>query len=482
LTAPAYDASANNNTRPKQAIEREDFAMTLTDCRDNPVSTNNRTAVERLEAATDLLHGYFGDPLGAIDRALAEAPEFVMGHAFRAGLLITAADGAIEPLLRHSVEAGERLAQRANDRERRHLAAARAWLDGDFAGSIRRYGDIVVDYPRDSFALQVAHIGDFLLGQSTMLRDRVAQVLPAWDEQVPGFGYVLGMHAFGLEETNLFAAAEESGRRALAINPRDPWAIHAVAHVMEMQGRQDDGIAWLTSRARDWAEDNMFAVHNWWHLALFHLDLGEIDRVFELYDARIRGNHSDVVLDLIDASAMLWRLHLRGVDVGARWTEIADTWERRGGDGYCAFNDVHALLAFVAEGRNSAIAKVLTALHNASRDSGTNAMMSRDVGLPVAEALVAFGRGDYGRVIESLLPVRHVAQRFGGSNAQRDILHLTLLEAALREGRGDLARALAAERTALKPTSPIARTLMRRAMQLQRTSRESRAIAAQVAA
>jgi tetratricopeptide (TPR) repeat protein len=444
--------------------------MTLTDCRDNPVSTHNRTAVERLEAATELLHGYFGDPLGVIDRALAEDPEFVMGHAFRAGLLITAADGAVKPLLRESVEAGAALAHRANDRERRHLAAARAWLDGDFAGSIQRYGDIVVHYPRDSFALQVAHIGDFLLGHSTMLRDRVAQVLPAWDENVPGYGYVLGMHAFGLEETNLFGAAEETGRRALAIDPRDPWAIHAVAHVMEMQGRQEDGIAWLASRTRDWAEDNMFAVHNWWHLALFHLDLGQIERVLELYDTHIRGNRSDVVLDLIDASAMLWRLHLRGVDVGGRWPEIADTWEHRGGDGYYAFNDVHALMAFVAEGRDGAIARVLAALRQAADSSGTNAMMSREVGLPVAEALVAFGRGDYRRVIESLMPVRHIAQRFGGSNAQRDILHLTLLEAALRSGRTELARALAGERTALKPASPTACGLMARALQLRGAS------------
>ena len=444
--------------------------MTLTDCRDNPVSTHNRTAVERLEAATELLHGYFGDPLGVIDRALAEDPEFAMGHAFRAGLLITAADGAVKPLLRESVEAGEALAHRANDRERRHLAAARTWLDGDFAGSIRRYGDIVVHYPRDGFALQVAHIGDFLLGQSTMLRDRVAQVLPAWDENVPGYGYVLGMHAFGLEETNLFGAAEETGRRALAINPRDPWAIHAVAHVMEMQGRQDDGIAWLASRTRDWAEDNMFAVHNWWHLALFHLDLGQIERVLELYDARIRGNHSDMVLDLIDASAMLWRLRLRGIDVGGRWREIADLWERRGGEGYYAFNDVHALMAFVAEGRDGAIAQVLAALRQAADSSDTNAMMSREVGLPVAEALVAFGHGEHDRVIELLTRVRPFAHRFGGSNAQRDILHLTLLEAALRSRRSELAHALAAERTALKPTSPTACGLMARALELRGAS------------
>jgi tetratricopeptide (TPR) repeat protein len=443
--------------------------MTLTDCRDNPVSTRNRTAVERLDTATELLHGYFGDPLGVIDRALAEDPQFVMGHAFRAGLLIMAADGAVEPLLRQSVEAGEALAHRAHDRERRHLAAARAWLDRDFAGSLQRYGEIIVDYPRDSFALQVAHIGDFLLGQSTMLRDRVAQVLPAWDGSVPGFGYVLGMHAFGLEETNLFVAAEETGRRALAINPRDPWAIHAVAHVMEMQGRQADGIAWLASRTRDWAEDNMFAGHNWWHLALFHLDLGQIEHVLELYDVRIRGNHSDVVLDLIDASAMLWRLHLRGIDVGDRWREIADLWEQRGAGGYYPFNDVHAMMAFVADGREAAAEESLICLRTAAHGTGTNAAMAREVGLPVAEALVAFGRGDHDRVIALLSAARTLAQRFGGSNAQRDLLQLTLLEAAVRGRRKGLARALAAERTALKPASPTARSLMARALQLGRT-------------
>jgi hypothetical protein len=290
------------------------------------------------------------------------------------------------------------------------------------------------------------------------------------------------MHAFGLEETNLFVAAEETGRRALAINPRDPWAIHAVAHVMEMQGRQADGIAWLASRTRDWAEDNMFAGHNWWHLALFHLDLGQIEHVLELYDVRIRGNHSDVVLDLIDASAMLWRLHLRGIDVGDRWREIADLWERRGGEGYYAFNDVHAMMAFVAEGRAAAIENVLTALRTAVRGSGTNAMMSREVGLPVAEALVAFGRDDHDQVIELLSPVRTIAQRFGGSNAQRDLLHLTLLEAALCSRRGALACALAAERTALKPASPTARSLMARALQLGHTAGAATARAVAVAA
>src|SRR5215468_3482516 len=233
--------------------------MALTDRRGVAVSTDNRKSLDRYERAVDLLHSYFYDPLAAIDEALAEDPAFVMGHCFRAGLLTTTTDKAVEPMLRKSVEAGEALAIKANDRERRHLAAARAWLEGDFEQAVTRYGDIAIEYPRDSLALQLAHLGDFYLGQSSQLRDRIARALCDWDESVPGYAHVLGM-----------------------------------------QGRLGDGVHWLTSRTDDWAPDNGFAFHNWWHLALYHLDLGQHDRVLELYDKAIRPKPSDLPLEMVD--------------------------------------------------------------------------------------------------------------------------------------------------------------------------------------
>lgn len=457
--------------------------MTHTDSRGVSVSSTNTNSLERFEAALELLHGYYGDPLTVIDHALADDPGFVMGHAMRAGMMITAGDGCVEPMLRQSIEAGEALSASANERERRHIAAARAWLDGHFARSIQLYGDIVVDYPRDSLALQIAHIGDFLLGQSTLLRDRIAQVLPHWNTRVPGFGYVLGMHAFGLEETHLYEQAEERGRFALELNPRDPWAIHAVAHVMEMQGRQDEGIDWLSGRAADWSQDNMMAVHNWWHLALFHLELGHTRQVLDIYDAHIRENHSAVALELIDACAMLWRLHLRGIDVGERWNEVADTWQARGAEGYYAFNDTHAAIAYLCAGRDSALAGLLASMRAAAGGSGSNAMMTREVGLPVTEALLSFARQDYDHAIELLLPVRQIAHRFGGSHAQRDLINLTLIEAALRGQRANLACALAAERMELKPMNPSLSKLVQRASTLQREAADGQggAVEAKVA-
>lgn len=455
--------------------------MAHTDSRQLQVSSGNARSLEHFEAALELFHGYYGDPLALIDQTLAEDPEFVMGHALRAAMLVTAGDGVVMPMLRTTVEAGEALQAIANERERRHIAAARAWLDGDFARANRTYGDIVVDYPRDILALQAAHITDFLLGQSSMLRDRIAQVLPHWNVSVPGFSHVLAMHAFGLEETQFYTQAEERGRFALELNPRNPWAIHAVAHVMEMQGRVDAGIDWLHQRMPHWSQDNMMAVHNWWHLALFHLELGDTARVLELYDGAIRAARSDMALDLIDASAMLWRLHLRGIDVGNRWAEVADTWQARGAEGAYAFNDTHAAMAYLGDDRPEAIGHLIAGMRRAAAGNGTNAAMTREVGLPTVQALFAFEARDYDATIDCLLPLRPIAQRFGGSHAQRDVLTLTLIEAALRGGRANLACALAAERMELKPMTPSLSRLAQRASSLYRESMADHGLVAKAA-
>jgi len=440
--------------------------MTPTDRRSTPVSTTNRAAIDAADDAIELFHGYYGNPIEALDRALALDPGAALPRVAKAGILLTTSEKALEATAAAELDAAE-AAGRANERERGHIAACRAWLAGDWHGAVRAWGDVLIEHPRDTLALQLAHIGDFFLGQSQMLRDRVARVLPYWRETIPGYNFVLGMHAFGLEETGDYARAEQTGRHALELNPRDPWAVHAVAHVMEMQGRLPEGVAWLESRVPDWSVDNGFAYHNWWHLALHYLDLGDHARVLQLYDTRIRPARSQVVLEMIDATALLWRLHLRGVEVGARWQSVANAWEPLAGDAHYAFNDMHAMMAFVGAGRGQAAQTLLASLRaRAERAGGTNAMMTREVGLPVCVALEACGRGDWDAAIELLRPARLSAIRAGGSHAQRDILSLTLVEAALRAGQGKLARALAAERTQVKPSSPFNWRLTGRAQAL----------------
>lgn len=437
---------------------------TLRDSRGVGVSTRNPESLEAYERALDRAVRFSGNPLDEIDRALARDPGFVMGHCLKAALITTLYERALEPALREAVEAGEALAGFANERERMHLAAARAWLDGDLEGAGQRYAWIAAEHPRDLLALQAAHLADFALGRQTGLRDHVAQVLHAWDPSVPGDGYVLGMYAFGLEETGDYARAEEVGRLAAERDARDAWASHAVAHVMEMQGRLDEGIAWLGEASRGWDADNTFAFHNFWHLALYHLDLGDVDGALSIYDARIRPRRSDVALEMIDASALLWRAHLRGHDVRRRFAELAEDWARRIDDAYYAFNDAHALMALLGAGRDADAGRLLEVARAHAGDAGTNGRMIREVGLPFCRALADFARGEYEACVSGILAVRDHAMRFGGSNAQRDVLSLTALEAALRGGLRAMARALASERTRLRPTNPHGWELTARAL------------------
>jgi len=296
-----------------------------------------------------------------------------------------------------------------------------------------------------------------------MIRDRIARAVDHWSESNPGYHAVLGMYAFGCEETGDYEGADTFGRHALELEPGDAWAHHAVAHVFEMGGRSREGIEWMRERQPHWAEDNFLAVHNWWHWALFHLDLGEIDEVLALFDGPIHGSRSAVTVDLIDASAMLWRLELRGIDVKSRWGSLAETWRKVARPGLYAFNDFHAMMAWVGAGDADRANRWLGAQRDQDPDhSGDHEAICAEVGTPLLEGLAAFGRGNYPATVDALRRVRPVAHRFGGSNAQRDLIDLTLIEAARRSGFVPLVRGLVAERVQLKPGSAFNRSLERR--------------------
>jgi tetratricopeptide (TPR) repeat protein len=436
--------------------------MNLIDQLGNSVSTRNRKALELYDTAVAQLNVFRIDPLATIEAALQEDPGFVMAHAFKANLMVTTSERGAEAGTAAALAAAEPFLGQALERERLHLQAARTWLKRDFAGAAALYGAIAAEHPRDLVALQVAHLSDFLLGNAQMLRDRPSQVLHAWGEREAARGIALGMQAFGLNECGNWELAELTGRRALELNPGDIWAAHAVAHTMEMRGRTREGIEFLERTSPDWSEQNFLAFHNWWHIALFHLDNDDYASALAVYDTRIRPVPTRVAFEMVDASALLWRLRLRGADVGNRWEELAESWQAFGEHAYYSFNDVHAVMAFLATGKEAEVRRVIQGLEAAATQPGTNGMMSREVGLPVARALRAFEQADYDVAIDELQRVRGFSNRFGGSHAQRDILQLTVTEAALRGGKRTLARALIEERLAAKPRSELNRTLLHR--------------------
>jgi hypothetical protein len=412
------------------------------------ISGATNESLNAFEHGLHELRCYIGDPVGSVDKALAESPSLVMGHVLRAYLFLMGTEPGGLPIARRAYEDAQ--AFPANDREHRHLEAIRQLLQGQWRNAGLTLEDLSIDYPRDGLALQTGHQIDFFTGNSRMLRDRIARALPFWDARMPGYHAVLGMHAFGLEETGDYVRAESQGRRSVELEPRDGWGYHAVAHVMEMQNRRRDGIAWLRGNAGSWTRESLFAVHNWWHVALFHLGVGEINEVLALFDGPIHGKTSTLVLEMIDASALLWRLHLRGVDVSSRFDALADNWTPVASARNYAFNDMHAMMAFVGPNRLDSADAVLEAQRIAIEQNDDNAEFTREIGHPATLAIRAFGRGDYAETVRLLRPVRNYAHRFGGSHAQRDLIDLTIIEAAARSGQDRLAEALRIERAHAK--------------------------------
>jgi tetratricopeptide (TPR) repeat protein len=444
------------NVAARSAPARRHLPDAFVDARGCPVGTTSARAMEHAEKGLWRMVSYYGNALDDLDAAIAEDPTWALPHVMKANALLSMTEHALGLLAADSLQRAAELALagHANDRERRHIAATRACAAGQWQQACDAWERILLDHPQDLVALQIAHLFDFYRGDARNLHRRVARVLPEWSPQAPLYSFVLGMHAFGLEESNLYSAALDAGQAALEIDARDPWAVHAVTHVHEMQGRFDQGARFLASRSDDWSPDNGFAFHNWWHLALFHLERCDTAGALALLDERVMPG-AEFALQRIDISALLWRLRLMDVDLGGRWSASAAGWPGAPEAGHYAFNDLHALLSLVGAGRLDDATRVVEAARAKSSEPSTVGAMAADVGVPLMTGILDYGHGRYVEAVEALWSVRDVCHRFGGSHAQRDLIDQTLMDAALRAGQRRLARHLLNERLLAKARSPL---------------------------
>jgi tetratricopeptide (TPR) repeat protein len=435
----------------------------IADRHDNPLAGATRAAAERFDAAIEGFATYRGDPVGLLDAAIAEAPAAPMPRLMKAWLFALATEPGAAAAARDILAGATALPM--DDRSRTHAAAIAHVLDGEWTRAALVLDAWSMAHPRDFLALQAGHLIDFFRANARSLRDRIARALPAWDG-MQDRSWLLGLHAFGLEECGDYARAEAAGREAVEADPRDSWAHHAVAHVLEMEGRPADGLAWITGREAHWAgEENFFKVHNWWHRALCHMEMGEPEQALALYDGPIRGARSSVVVDLVDAAALLWRLDLSGTDVGDRWAELSAAWEAQADGRLYPFNDFHAAMAHLGAGREAEAQRLIGRMRETNA-AGETARWIAETGLPLIEGFAAFRRGAYAEAAETLHAARFIVNGFGGSHAQRDVIDWTMTEAAVRSGQADRARAFAQERLALRPHSPVNRSFLGRAERL----------------
>lgn len=381
-----------------------------------------------------------------LNRVLAAAPDFALGQAIR-GLSCLLLGRAEMVAVARTAHAAAIAAAPSTMREIAFVHALGDWLDGRPSRAAARLEVILRLFPRDALAMKLVQAIHFVMGRPQEMRASVERVIDAWDDH-PARGYILGCHAFALEETGDYAAAERRGRDGVALAPDDAWGLHAVAHVYDMTGRARAGLDWLTGREASWAHCNNFRFHVWWHRALMHLDLGDYDAALAHYDADIRAEKTDDYRDISNAASLLSRLELEGVDVGARWDELADLAEHRATDGCLAFADLHYMLALCGGGRDQAAAALIARMQATRRHGTEPQRVIAHPGLHVAQGLHAFAGGEYSSAWLHLRAGRADLQSVGGSHAQRDIFDRITIEAALRGGYIDAAEALLRDRMA----------------------------------
>jgi len=416
------------------------------------LTTTSRQAAEAYSHAVIEFLEYrltLGD---TVKEVLAADSDCVMGICFRGYMMMQFGSTALYPKVRDVLGQAEERVGDATRREQLHVKALRCWLNGHVRDARRNWEAIVVSYPRDLLALRLHHFMSFWQGDRQGLRDLPSGVLAAVEEDLPGYGFVQSMVAFGIEECGDYVRAEDYGRQAVARNSGDLWGIHAVAHVLEMQCRHKDGVSFLDQPFGTWDDRNPFKDHVWWHTALFALELGEYDRVLDIYDREVQAKDSGFYLDVQNAASMLMRLKLYGVDVGDRWVPLAELAMQRKGDHVMPFTDAHFMIALTGAGRNDDADSYRCSCERfGESESNDAAHVTREIGVPLADALCAYGAGRYGEAADTIYAIRHDLAPIGGSHAQQDIFHQIMIDAAVQAGKTDMARSLLNERTMLRP-------------------------------
>jgi hypothetical protein len=434
----------------------------IKDAQGQAVSGATMESVEIYDRAVRAYNSGYGDALGLCDAVCEASPQFAMAHVTKAWMFGLANDpgllGKAQVLARIIADLP------MNDREKGHLSALQQVVVGARIAAVALLDRHLMRYPFDLVAHQAAMLLDGYLGRFRWVRDRSARALPQWSRDMPSYGTMLAFHGFGCEEAGDYARAEDESRAAAELEPHSFWPHHTVSHVMEMTGRPEDGLGWMSAREPYWAApDNITRVHIWWHKSLFHVELGQYDAALAVYDGPILETLRPLPLNLCNPSALLWRLDLLGCDVTERWRDQVALWDGHA-DGRClVFTDVHAAMAELRSGQEALAECRLGWMRDTAASDVEAAPLYRDVGIPLVEGLMAFHRGAYEQTVALLQPVRFDLWRIGGSHAQRDVIDWTMTEAALRANQRDVALAMAHERLGARPRSVVNRDFLRRA-------------------
>lgn len=437
---------------------------------DLEISTSNEVARTALIAGIDGFNRWRVDAMGNLDAAINAAAEndesLSLGHAAKGIILYGGRHLKFRPMIEQCLANSK-----ASNTHSEHESTYVSVLENMVAGRLDR---AVLDLelhlrknPTDVFAHRVIQQELFWCGDANTMKAVTSRALKSFKSTEADYSTFLAVYAFSLEEAGDRTEAERYGREAVALDPNDPWAAHAVAHVLEMDGRNEEGIAWIEPLTPNWDGVNQMKHHLWWHLALFYLESGEHARILDLIDTQIRNPESplvqampDAYIDIQNVASMLLRLQVRGVDVGDRWHTIADFCAERIDNHESPFTSAHAVMTLAACGRTDEAKTLIASLEAFARENKSSlASRVHAASLPASRASLAWFSQDYEGVVNNLMPARRDLWRMGGSHAQRDVFVQILFDASRRLDRADLTSTILDDLAATGFTHPENRTL-----------------------
>jgi hypothetical protein len=416
------------------------------DPRGHALSSRHAAATDACNAGIDSYNCWRADAVGHLDRAIAEDADFALPKLAKGWVLHMGRSTAFAGKILELIADSERCIAPGDDRERDYLAALKLASSGRGIEASTILESLLIRHPTDLLAHRLVQFELFWNGRVGWMRGIAERAAGYWNAELPGYGDFLSCRAFAAEECGDYPAAERYGRAAVDIANTDVWGAHAIAHVLVMQGRIDDGVEWLEGLSGNWADANQLQHHLWWHLCLFLLERGEHERIFTLLTSKIRDPQSPLVqaapeatIDIQNVASILLRLELRGVAVADHWQVLADICSRRVHDHGNAFTNAHDMMVLTATEQFDRAEEMLESMREFGHSGEGNLGASyRSAGTALCAAILAHRRRNYTDVITHLSPVRHDLSLIGGSHAQRDLFYQLLIDAAHREGRADL--------------------------------------------
>jgi tetratricopeptide (TPR) repeat protein len=357
----------------------------------------------------------------------------------------------------HYLRRAQAAAGAANEREAMLVRQLELWIAGNIP-AVQAIGDEIVEkFSADLASVKLHQYFSFNRGDAA----NMLAVAEAAVQANPSNAHAQGMLAFGLEQMHRIPEAEVAARRALALKEKEPWAQHALAHVMLSTGRTREGIAFLGEASRTWVDLNSFMyTHNWWHKALFHISLGDNEAVFDAYDNHVWGIEPDYSQDQVGAVSLLARMEVAGMDVGNRWEDVAARMQGRATDTLQPFLTLQYLYGLARAERAEADTLLAAVEDKAATSTAFDRVVWHEVALPAAHGMLFHARGDYAAAAKWLSVANPRLQEIGGSHAQRDLFGQLLLDAHMKTGNWQVAHQMLEMRRTWDPDGvPLTRML-----------------------